>query len=303
MWMREQGPDLPELSEWLQNNCHSYDAAIFFTYLYQTTYVGLPIAARYLPTMLHPTAHDEPPFYLGLFELTVRHADVLGYLTEEEAELVERRFRLKPRSCLVGIGTEIPEDDDAGISEFLREYALEESPYLLYLGRVDPSKGTDELNDYFLSFKRTAGSPTKLVMMGEPVKPPAPHDDLIITGFVPERVRTAALRGATALVHPSRYESFSMVLTEAWAVRRPALVQGANAVLRGQIRRSGGGLTYETEEEFKKGVVALMDGARGTSLGDSGYTYVRNRYDWKNVLDRYERQLELLRSRRPISLG
>src|SRR5206468_8711943 len=57
-WMRLQGPELPELQTWLEDHAGGYDVIVFFTYLYETTFAGLPVAARLAPTLLHPTAHD-----------------------------------------------------------------------------------------------------------------------------------------------------------------------------------------------------------------------------------------------------
>jgi len=51
-----------------------------------------------------------------------------------------------------------------------------------------------------------------------------PHPDIFMAGFVSDELRNSALAGALALVQPSYFESFSMVLAEAWAMRRPALV-------------------------------------------------------------------------------
>ena len=42
-WMREQGPWSPDLLEYLKANREEYGAFIFVTYLYATTYFGLPL--------------------------------------------------------------------------------------------------------------------------------------------------------------------------------------------------------------------------------------------------------------------
>ena len=51
-----------------------------------------------------------------------------------------------------------------------------------------------------------------------------PHPDIVIVGRVEEDVKWGLLRAARALVSPSAYESFSIVLLEAWSVDTPALV-------------------------------------------------------------------------------
>jgi hypothetical protein len=74
-WMRMQGPDAPGVREAVGDLSADADIACFFTYLYATTYEGLGAARA--PALLHPLAHDEPPLYVPLFELTVRSAS--GY--------------------------------------------------------------------------------------------------------------------------------------------------------------------------------------------------------------------------------
>ena len=106
-WMRAQGPYLPELVPWLSDRAPEHDVVSFFTYLYYTTWAGLPAAASVGPTILHPTAHDEPPLYLDLFRTMFHHPSAFGFLTEEEVALVERRFRPRRPYEVVGVGIDV----------------------------------------------------------------------------------------------------------------------------------------------------------------------------------------------------
>ena len=79
----------------------------------------------------------------------------------------------------------------------------------------------------------------------------------------------------------------------AWALRRPALVQGACSVLRGQAMRSGGAIPYEGFAELEAGIDLLAsDRALGDAMGEAGRRYVEERYGWDVLLDRYEAVLE-----------
>ncbi|HEX2039532.1 MAG TPA: glycosyltransferase family 4 protein [Acidimicrobiales bacterium] len=294
-WMRLQGPFLPALGPWLAEHAASYDVVVFFTYLYYTTWAGLPVASGIAPTVLHPTAHDEPALALPLFDTTFRHPTAFAFSTEEERTLVERRFGIRPAHRVVGIGFDLDGHGDG--DRFRSRFGLGSDPYLLFVGRIDPGKGSDELFDFFCAFKDRNPGPLRLVVVGEPIKPLPPHPDVVVTGFVDDETKHDAYAGAVALVQPSYFESFSMVLSEAWIHGLPALVQGHCDVLVGQALRSGGGIPYSCFEEFEVAVLRLLDEPRlGRALGHRGRQFVERRYAWDVVMRRYEELLVVART-------
>lgn len=301
-WMRMQGPHLPGLVPWLRQHAAGFDRAVFFTYLYYTATAGLPAAAGLTPSVLHPTAHDEPAIYLTSFELIFRQPAALAFLTEEEEALVARRFHLQVPSTVTGLGVELEVSGDvAGFRA--RTPGLGARPYLLYVGRVDPGKGSVELFDFFEAYKRRNPSDLALVVVGDPVHAMPPHPDVFITGFVPDALKHGAIAGALALVQPSYFESFSLVLIEAWAHARPALVQGRCEVLEGHARRSGGGIAYRGFAEFEAAVDMLReDPGLAAALGRAGRAYAERRYGWDGIITRYEDFLVGLAPHRPMVL-
>ncbi len=291
-WMRLQGPYLPDLASWLGRHAGCFEVVIFFTYLYYPTWAGLPAARGLAPTVLHPTAHDEPPFYLPLFDPIFSLPSAFAFSTPEEARLVQRRFHREVVNEIVGIGVELDMGVEADEQAFRASSQLGDRPYLLFVGRVDPGKGSDEIYDFFLTYKRRNPGPLALVILGDPVKPPPPHTDVILTGFVDEATKRNAMAGALALVQPSYFESFSMVLTEAWVHRKPVLAQGRCEVLEGQVRRSGGGIPYRGYAEFEAALDMLVEsGDLRVALGEAGRRYVEERYAWDAVLGCYEQLL------------
>jgi glycosyltransferase involved in cell wall biosynthesis len=290
-WMRMQGPLLRDLPMWIEEHASAVDVTVYTTYLYATTFHGLPVSARLGPTILHPTAHDEPPLYLPLFDQIFRAPRALGFLTPEEGALVQRRFRTRSRSITVGIGVGRGIEVDAGA--FRSRYGLEDRPYVLFVGRLDPHKGTEELHDLFVTYKARNPGPLKLVLLGQPVRPLPDHADIVRTGFLSEAEKFDAIAGASALVQPSYFESFSIVLMEAFAQGVPAIVQGACEVLAGHAQRSRAAFAYKGYAEFEAALDLLTTDRRlAERMGASGHAYVEANYTWPVILDEYESFLE-----------
>jgi glycosyltransferase involved in cell wall biosynthesis len=289
-WIDEMGPRVTGLPIWLAQRAPEVDIAVFFTYLYFTTNRGLPAIAGRVPTLLQPTAHREPHINVPVFDRLFRLPDGCAFLTEEEAELVHERFGQRPAEEVIGIGIDLAAQGDG--NRFRRTHGLGEVPFLLYVGRVDPGKGSLEAYDYFTAYKERNAGDLKLVIVGDQVSALPPHPDIVCTGFVPEQHKLDALDACTALVQPSYFESFSMALAEAWAMHRPALVQGRCNVLVGQASRSGGALCYNGFAEFEAAVDLLItEDGLAERLGACGRQYVEANYQWDELGDRYERLL------------
>jgi glycosyltransferase involved in cell wall biosynthesis len=263
---------------------------VFITYLYWTAWAGLRACAGSVPTLLHPTAHDEPPLRMSIFDEVLRLPDALAYLTPEEDQVVRARFPSAPHGDVIGIGI-----DPAGAADparFRRRFGLGDRPYLLYVGRVDPAKGAAELVAFFTEYQRRNPGPLRLVLLGEAIVDLGGPSDVVVTGFVDEQTRNDALAGALALAQPSYFESFSLVLCESFAHSRPALVQGRSAVLAGHAERSGAAIPYSGFAEFEAAVDLLIARPElADAMGEKGRAYVAREYEWGTVLDRYERLL------------
>jgi glycosyltransferase involved in cell wall biosynthesis len=299
-WMDLQGPFAPDLPRWLARNAGRFDCVACVTYLYWTQWAALRRLAGLVPLILHPTVHDEPPLRLSIFDEVFHAPDAFALCTPEEGDLIRRRFHIDPKGEVVGIGVELTASSP---ERFNKAFALEDVPYLLYVGRLDPGKGAIELAEYFIAYKdRHPGDDLKLVMLGDALVPVPEHDDIIVTGFLDYDLRDSALSGALALAMPSYFESFSMVLTEAFAHRRPALVQGRCEVLRGHARRSGAAIPYEGFAEFEAALEVLReDPALADAMGAAGRAYVEREYTWPVVLDRYEQLLHRVVAMSPLT--
>lgn len=289
-WMSEQGPIPEGFTEELRRLAAHHDIAVFMTYLYATTVVGIPEVASLLPTVLYPAAHDEAPFRLPSIRRAFDLATGIACSTEEESELIGTRFRPASPRHVIGIGFDPPPSGDS--RRFRERYSLGDDPYVIVLGRIDPNKGSDEAAAHIIRYRAERGSPVRVVFMGMGAMELPEDPAITVTGFVDDQQRWDGLTGATALVQPSYQESFSMALAEAWQARRPALVQGHCAVLDGFARRSRAALPYRTYDEFAAALdLLLADPGLALRLGQDGAAYVERELSWPPVLERFERLL------------
>lgn len=293
-WLLEQGPVLQGFAEVIDRRARQVDVVVFTSYLYHPTVVGLPIARRHTSTALTPTAHREAPFELSVVVPPMLLSDGLIYNSVEEQSLVTERLGRCIDGEVVGMGVDDQGKPDP--SAFRRRFGLGDDPYLLYVGRIDYGKGVPRLLGFFDLLKRRRGGALRLVLVGSSALEVPDRDDVVVTGFVSEELKAAALTGAVALVQPSRMESFSIVAIESWSASTPVLCDARSDVVVGHAMRSGGGIPFADYLEFEAAVEILLDDPVAASrIGAAGRAYVDTEYRWPAVIGRLERGLEQAR--------
>lgn len=284
-WVKAQGPYSTPLLEFLQENYTEFDCFIFSTFLYATTYFGLPLMTG--KAILIPNAHDDPyikmPVYRSLFHLP----EFIFYHTEAEKDLVQKTvqngYRIQDK--VVGSGINVPSDIEA--ERFRQKYQIEDN-FLLYVGRIDEAKNVPSLVDDFLCFRENYEGALRLVMLGNVYIPLPEHPDILPLGFVSEQDKFDAIQAASIVMMPSLYESLSMIVLESWLVETPVLVNGRCEVLKQQCRHSNGGLYYTQYEEFEAALNCLLGSKTlRQQLGKQGKQFTVQNYNWDYIVQQY----------------
>ena len=338
-WLKRQGPWCPSLLAYLEQHHRSYDALIFFTYLYAPTVLGLRVdPAR---SILVPTAHDEPAIRLALYREIFSLPAGVAYNTAVERGFLRQLFSIDAKiEETVGCGVELPpsrlhevptstpetarspadetersddleqdDADDGGAlgsplsargAVFRRRHRLY-GPFALYGGRIDPGKGCEELLDYFNSYTESDGD-ASLVLMGLKLMPIPEAPQVRFAGMLSETERLEALEAATVVVVPSPYESLSLLALEAFSVGTPVLANARSDVLTDHCQRSNGGLYYSNREEFRECLRLLVrDGRLRAAMGRHGRDYVRTNYRWDVIMGKYDRLIAGVQRSRPAA--
>jgi glycosyltransferase involved in cell wall biosynthesis len=289
-WLSAQGPVAPGLVRHLEAHAADYDALVFFSYRYWTTWHGLQAAGH--RALLVPTAEDDGVYRLPIFPPLLRRPPALVFNSVEERAMLEAACGTELPGDVVGVGSELPAAADP--EAFRRRHRLS-GPFLLYVGRIDRNKGCPELVEHFLRYRRATGSSLRLVLIGRAVWPLPEDPALLPLGFLDDREKWDALAASLALAMPSPLESLSMVTLEAFWSGRPVLANARCEVLRGQCRRGNAGLYYATYDEFEEALALLeRDPELGRALGANGRRYFEAHYAWDVVERKYDHLLDAI---------
>ncbi len=288
-WQEAQGPHSAELIKYLEDHKDDYDVIIFLTYLYYTTYFGLKVSPE--KSILIPTAHDEPPIYYSIFNETFNSPKAILYSTTTERDFVNKRFKNDYiENDIVGLGVDINENTQD--IDLEKTFGIKDD-YVVYVGRIDESKGCKEMFEYFLEYKKTYNSNLKLVLAGKSAMEIPRNKDIVTLGFVSEDEKVNLIRKSKLLILPSKFESLSLSTLEAMYLKVPVLLNGKCEVLKQHAILSNGGLYYENKWEFLETLNYLIGNSKiAERMGDNGRRYVDENYKWDVIIKKLKEAIK-----------
>jgi glycosyltransferase involved in cell wall biosynthesis len=284
LWLAQQGPECPSLLDALAHRQHEFKAIIFFTYLYSPTARGIALVKD--KALVVPTAHEEPPLDFLLYRDVFESGCQLLCNTPEEMALIQKKFPRASRASVVGVGIEPLAGDG---QRFVSKFNIQ-GPYLLSLGRLEAGKGVLQLvKNHAHLVKNFHDAPTLVLAGSGPERPTG--ERVVLCGRLSEEDKWDALAGAMAVVVPSQFESLSLAALEAFASGTPVLGNEYSEVVAGQLRRSGGGLTYRPDsmDSFVKVLQHL--GARREYFSENAKRFARG-LNWNVVIQKYLKAIQ-----------
>lgn len=292
-WIRAQGPQSPELIDWIRSHRQAYDLFCFITYLYAPSYFGL-IAARGRPILFAPTLHDEAPAYMECYAQAARLASHLIWNAPAEQSLAARLWGPLAGS-FIGMHVHNETADESALP------SEASAPYFLYCGRIDAGKGAQSLIEMFRRWRAGRNTAPELLLIGRLAMQFRNEPGVRYLGFVSEATKFALMARARALLMPSEMESLSLVTLESLAQGAPVIATGRGSVVRDHIIASGGGLLFEDEAGLFAALDALAaDDERRAQLGAAGRVYIEERFSKSAVRVRLEQAVAAaLRVARP----
>lgn len=250
--------------------------------------------ARALPErcVVMPCIHDEWLARLQLYREMLRSIRGIMFNTPEEMAFAAETLRVRhPRATVVGYGLD-PEECRGRTSV---DVTGRGRPYILYAGRVESNKNLGLLLDGFLSYKRQCPNATlDLAIAGSgPFELPA-REDIVRLGYLTRPQLLDAFANAVLFCQPSLYESFSIVIMEAWLQGVPVAVHAGCTVTRAHVERSGGGWCFANAGTLA-GILkhAQENTIEAHNRGAKGRAYVLAEHTTARVRERLAKSLIL----------
>lgn len=294
-WLRES-VNSSGLYEYIAEHAAEYEAIFFAPYLFGTTFWGSLISPA--NSYLIPCLHDENYAYVDVIQSMFRIVRGCLFNAIPERDLALSLYGLIPGDE-VGMGFDpFPDNEE----DSLNSYFQEKFPYILYVGRKETGKNVQLLIDYFVEGKNHGlRDDVKLVIVGGGSFSDLGRDSVLARGdvidlsHVSERDKQRLIRHALYLCQPSRNESFSIVLMEAWLLRTPVVVHAGCPVTSHHVVESGGGLYFSTAGDLELVTKTMLeDEDLRRSFAMAGKEYVLRRYSWDAVLKRFDQVMEKL---------
>lgn len=281
-YLDAHGPVCPKMITYLQSRT-DVDCFILFSYRYWTTWHALVVVGN--RSILIPTAEHDRTLYLDIHAEAFRRPAAIAYNSVEERRLINQ---ISNNGSIPGVtvGVGLTDIEPCSNSE-IKNLDLP-NHFFLYIGRIEESKGCNRLLADYMAYHQQTSNPAALVFIGKNEIVIPDHPGIFYLGVLPENIKLGVLRASLGLIMPSRYESLSMVLLEAWKMEKPVLCNSHCEVLRGQCKRSAGGLYYRNTDEFIETLSLLVSREDiRQHLARNGHEYYLTHYTWPVILSKY----------------
>jgi glycosyltransferase involved in cell wall biosynthesis len=255
-------------------------------YLFWPAVRGVPRLGRRV--IFHCAAHDEPELHLPIMGPVFQSAGGLAYNSYAEQALVERTFPIGHLPASVIGATVVEGSGDPDQARAVLGLAPGER-FVVCVGRVERAKGSHVLAELWRLYRQRRPAAPRLVLVGPVHEELVGDDDVVVAGRQPEAVKWGALQGCEFAITPSAWESFSLVVLEAWLAGAAVVVNRRCAATLEHCQRSRGGLAFFDYADFEVVCDRLLgDRPLRERLVANGRSYTHRVFNWDAIVDRYE---------------
>lgn len=220
------------------------------------------------------------------FDKDIKHASAIHVTSEEEAQQV-RQYGYKGRIELIPNPVAIPNY----IPDVLVNKEQSDVPIFGFLGRLHPRKGVEVLIDAFSAAKYARGKDARLMIMGtgdavyeaelrDRAHQKGVADVTEFVGQVSGREKFERLAMLSALVVPSDFENFGMIVPEALSVETPVVASLNTPWEMLQTEKAGWWTSRDTPVlSDVMNQIAEMSTSELRDMGHRGAKIVKEKFD------------------------
>jgi glycosyltransferase involved in cell wall biosynthesis len=175
-------------------------------------------------------------------------------------------------------------------------------PYFLYVGRLEKLKGLQKVIPFFAQQDQV-----NLLVVGtgqyehelKHLARKSPY--VVFLGSLPfDRLRQLYAHAVAVIVPSLCYETFGLVVAEAFSFKTPVIAQDIGA-LSELVTMSGGGLLYRNSQEFAYAIELLRRNPElKIDLGERGHETYQKQWTEEQHLDRYLALIKQIGERKQI---
>ncbi|PRO74438.1 hypothetical protein C6Y40_06650 [Alteromonas alba] len=259
---------------------------------------SVPVSGK-VPTVL--TIHDIAYFYMkvhgeGLDRMLKRttleniaRATHIVAVSESTANDIIREGAAAEKTSVIYQGYEPNPGEASESSTILNHPIASLTPYLLFIGTVQPRKNVEYLIDEFA--RVSSKIPHRLIIAGAPAE--SQHtveqkiaeygldDRVLLTGFISDEERHTLYKHADLFLYPSLYEGFGLVILEAMSYGVP-VITGNNSSLPEAAGDAGIKVDIETQGALGEAILLLInDSHLRQKLIEKGLTHCHS-FGWED---------------------
>ncbi|MDD9951363.1 MAG: glycosyltransferase family 4 protein [Zetaproteobacteria bacterium] len=287
----------PQMVSFLKQHASEFKLFIFMPYLFGIIQEGIHTVAD--KALLVPCLHHESYAYLNATRSMFAQARYIGFNSEGERQLAVQIYGrwIYQKSKVLGEGIEIDWNTQKATSTLQRrlEYSWQAHSFFLSLGRQCFEKNTHLTIEAYIHFAMQHPHAPYLIVAGasDPdfIAQRKTHPKIIYLGFVDNAERSTLLQHCCALIVASTNESFSRVMYEAWAVRKPILAHQACLATACAVHagKHAKGLTFDGQDGLQQALHDFLHLSTSEKelMGRHGFEYAKKLANWDQVKQSY----------------
>lgn len=184
---------------------------------------------------------------------------------------------------------------------------IENKPYLLYFGTIEPRKNLKALIEAFEELKNKHKIPHKLILAGEIgwkakkiLQKIRKNKDITLTGYLSEEEKSVLYKNADIFIYPSIYEGFGLPPLEAMSHGIPVICSN-NSSLKEIFSKNALLFTTKNPEELKKQILKLLKNKPlYKNLSTFGKIFAKN-FTWEKTAEKTLKAFEKIFSKKELT--